>query len=226
MYPHRIRLHGPWDCEPIATRDQVTLPSPRRMVPPGCLRDCGLAGFVGRVLLRRRFGYPGRIDSYEHVWLIMADVVGRAKIDLNGQTLGIEQTGEIEFDITGLLEARNRLEIVLDAEGDDAGLIGAVGLEIRRDAFLRNIVALHEKNGAIHVTGLVVGQSAVPLELYGRADGKNVFYSVIGASTAGKPFDIAFASDAFPAQIQVELVCGAERWHAIETPVSRVAQNA
>jgi hypothetical protein len=226
MYPHRIRLHGPWDCEPIATRDQVPLPPPRRMVPPSCLRDWGLAGFVGHVLLRRRFGYPGRIDSYEHVWLTLAGVAGRANIALNGQTLGIEQTGEIEFEITGLLEARNRLEIVLDAGGDDAGLIGAVALEIRRDAFLRNIAARYERNGAIHVTGLVVGQCAVPLELYGRADGQNVFYSVIGASTSGKPFDIAFAPAALPAQIQVELVCGAERWHAVETPLSRAAQNA
>ena len=220
MYPHRMRLHGPWECEPLAARDETPLPPPRRMVPPACLRDAGLAGFAGQVRLRRRFGYPGRIDSYEHVWLTLAAVVGRAEIAVNGQTLGIDQTGTLEFEITRLLEARNRLEIVLDAEADDAGLIGEIALEIRRDAFLRNVAARREEMGAIHVSVLVVGQSAVPLELYGRADGQNVFYAVVAANVAGAPFDIAFTPDACPEQLQVELVCGAERWHAVETPVA------
>jgi hypothetical protein len=192
------------------------------MVPPACLRDSGLVGFAGHVRLRRNFGYPGRIDNYEHVWLTLAEVVGRAEIALNGQTLGTELTGEIEFEITRLLEVRNRLEIMLDADADDAGLVGEIALEIRRDAFLRNVAACRDDIGIIHVSGLVVGQSAVPLELYGRADGQNVFYAVIAANPAGEPFDIAFAPEAVPDQLQVELVCGAERWHAIETPVGRL----
>jgi hypothetical protein len=222
MYPHRMRLHGPWECEPFAVRGDTPLPPPRRMVPPACLRDSGLAGFAGRVRLVRRFGYPGRIDSYEHVWLTLAEVVGRADIAVNGHALGTEQTGEVEFEITRLLEARNRLEIVLDADTDAAGLVGEIALEIRRDAFLRNVAAGREDTSAIRVSGLVVGQSAMPLELYGRADGQNVFYSVIAAKSDGEPFDIAFTPQGTPENVQVELVCGAERWHAVEAPVTRL----
>jgi hypothetical protein len=215
-----MRLLGPWACEPLAVRDDTPLPPPRRMVPPLSLRDAGLAGFAGRVRLTRCFGYPGRIDSYEHVWLTLAHVVGRAAIALNDWALGTDLMGDMEFEITGLLEVRNRLEIVLEADADDAGLLGEIALEIRRDAFLRNVAAHCEATGAIRVRGLVVGRSTMPLELYGRADGQNVFYSVVVAAAAGAPFDIAFAPAAVPKQLQVELVCGAERWHTVEMPVA------
>src|SRR5260370_22610456 len=112
MYPHRIRLRGPWHCEPLerTSGDPGTpLPAPFQMTMPNRWRDGGLPGFAGRVRFRRRFGYPGRIDDYERVWLTFAAIEGSAELQLNGHTLGrfdggTEQTG---FDVTTLLQTRN-----------------------------------------------------------------------------------------------------------------------
>ena len=141
MYPHRIRLHGPWECEPLAAPDQPVPPPPRRFVPPARLRDAGLSDFAGRVRLTRRFGFPGRIDEYEHVWLTFANVVGQADVALNGTTLCSGRSAGLEFEATSLLAPRNRLEVILDADLGDAGLVGEVALEIRRDAFLHAVAA-------------------------------------------------------------------------------------
>lgn len=220
MYPHRIRLHGPWECEPLVTPDQPVPPQPRRIRVPARLHDdAGLRDFAGRVRLTRRFGYPGRIDEYEHIWVTLAEVVGHVDVALNGTTLGSGSAG-LEFEATSLLASRNRLEVILDADSGDAGLVGEVALEIRRDAFLRAVAARREPGGAIRVTGLVVGTSAMPLELYALADGLHVYYSPIAACAAGQPFDFAFTPESSPQQVQIELVCVAERWYAVEAPVT------
>src|SRR5690349_7428873 len=98
MYPHRIRLNGPWEVEPIARRVRAAdgtaqvveglLPPARRMTMPCRWDEGGLGDFAGRVRFRRRFGYPGRIDPYERVWLTFDGVAGSADVSLNGQALG------------------------------------------------------------------------------------------------------------------------------------------
>src|SRR5579859_6612977 len=148
MYPHRIRLLGPWECEPLAP----ALP-PRRFVPPARLRDVGLLNFAGTVRLTRRFGYPGRIDSYEHVWLTFADIVGVADITLNDHLVASAVTGAAEFEVTPRLAPRNRLDVLLHADSDAAGLPGEIALEVRRDAFLRQIAAHGDRDGKVCVTG-------------------------------------------------------------------------
>jgi hypothetical protein len=219
MYPHRIRLHGPWECEPLAAPDQPIPPPPRRIRVPARLHDAGLSDFAGRVRLTRQFGYPGRIDEYEHVWLTFADVVGQADVALNGTTLCTGRSAGLEFEATSLLASRNRLEVILDAASGDAGLAGEVALEIRRDAFLRDVAACHGPGGTIRVTGFVVGSSIMPLELYALAAGQHVYYSPIAACAAGQPFDFAFTPESPPQQVQIELVCVAERWYVVEAPV-------
>jgi hypothetical protein len=213
MYPHRIRLRGPWDGEPISP------PGPPRTVTlPARLADVGLVNFAGRVRLSRRFGYPGRIDAYEHVWLTFAAVAGRADVVLNGRPLGTGQSGTFEFEVTSLLSSRNRLDVLLDADGGDAGLTGEVALEVRRDAFLRDVTVEPGADGAIRVTGLAVGSSARPLELYVLVDGKNMSYSLVEARADGQPFDVSFLPEGPPQQVRVELVNGAERWYAVDVP--------
>ena len=64
-YPHRIRLRGPWECEPLERQPLGDLPAPRRMTLPCRWADGGLPDFTGRVRFRRRFGYPGQIDDWE-----------------------------------------------------------------------------------------------------------------------------------------------------------------
>ena len=112
MYPHRIRLRGPWQCEPLARSPddpgQAPLPAPRVVTMPARWADAGLPDFAGRVRLRRRFGYPGRIDAHERVWLTFAGVEGQAAAVLNDQPLG-GFAGPAEFEVTRLLQKRNVL---------------------------------------------------------------------------------------------------------------------
>src|SRR5688572_30740827 len=119
MYPHRIRLRGPWQCQPMSSADSDrTLPQDREVTMPGRLRDQGLVGFVGTALLRRRFGYPGRIDSWERVWLVFDDIEGSADISLNGNMLARTQKGRSAHDVTTLLGERNHLDVLLRAASD------------------------------------------------------------------------------------------------------------
>jgi len=84
MYPHRIRLRGPWECEPLARfvvsadgrkeTSTVDLPASRKMTMPCRWSEGGLKNFSGRVRFRRHFGYPGRIDENERVWLTFAGI--------------------------------------------------------------------------------------------------------------------------------------------------------
>src|ERR1700730_15097580 len=98
MVPHRIRLRGPWEFEPVS--GPGPLPAPGRMTMPCRWRDGGLPGFSGRGRFRRHFGYPGRIDDFERVWLTFAGVDGKAEIHLNGHFLGSLPDGPFEFEVT------------------------------------------------------------------------------------------------------------------------------
>src|SRR5947209_8061277 len=160
MYPHRIRLRGPWECEPLARHGGGPLPPPGRMTMPCRWADGGLPDFAGRVRFRRRFGYPGRIDAYERVWLTFAGVGGAAEVRLNGQPLGRhEGPGPFEFEVTPLLQARNELTVEVDAPAGDGGLWGEVALEVRCTAFLRAVRVWITGGGRadLHAAGEVVG---------------------------------------------------------------------
>src|SRR5438552_1331102 len=94
MYPHRIRLRGPWTCEslyrlmPDGQRSTADLPPPFRMRMPGRWSDGVLGDFRGGLRFIRLFGYPGRIDDFERVWLTFAGLEGKAAVTLNDQLLG------------------------------------------------------------------------------------------------------------------------------------------
>src|SRR5262249_48078031 len=121
MYPHRIRLRGPWECEPLAWYPSrapagAQVPPPPRMKRPCHWNEGGLPGFAGRARFRRRFGYPGRIDTHERVWLTFAAVADTAEVRLNGTFLGTGGREQLpfEFEVTALLQDRN--EMVVDVE--------------------------------------------------------------------------------------------------------------
>src|SRR6266852_322903 len=99
-YPHRIRLRGPWDCEPLHG------PAPRRVVMPCCWSDADLADFHGLARFTRKFGYPGRVDDSEHVWLTCAGVTGCTEVRLNGQLLTSDPCTTFAFDVTPILRER------------------------------------------------------------------------------------------------------------------------
>jgi hypothetical protein len=100
------------------------------MTIPGTLRDGGWAGFSGRVSFYRRFGRPSNLLPAETVWLVFERVVGAADVWLNRERLG-PLTGRGSFDLGRDLLARNGLEVILEATGDQCGIVGQVAIEIR-----------------------------------------------------------------------------------------------
>lgn len=158
MYPHRIRLRGPWTCEPLARtvlrvdgrveEEPGALPVPVDYRPPG---DWGAAlgpNFRGRVRFRRHFNRPSGLEPHEQVWLKTNGVDPAGIVSLNGQELGWAGflPPPAEFHLTPLLADRNELVFVIDLprvesgaaapsrhgrEQLPGGLIGEVYLEIR-----------------------------------------------------------------------------------------------
>jgi hypothetical protein len=235
MYPHRIRLRGPWECEPLRRSGDSTepLPPPCRMTLPCRWSEGGLPHFSGRVRFRRSFGYPGRIDAHERVWLTFAGLSDEAELRLNHQSLG-RIAAAAEFEVTPLLRPRNELVVELEGTAEQGGLWGEAALEIRCSAFLRDLRAsaiLLEDRATLRVSGLVVGQAERPLEVYVLLDRSVVGYQVVSAAAEGEAFEIQAAD--LPAAswrgpegcpqtvpVQVDLVNGAVVWYRSVAEVS------
>ncbi len=233
MYPHRIRLRGPWDYEPLAysSPEHHLLPPAGRMNVPCRWSAGGLPGFAGRVRFRRRFGYPGRIDPHERVWLTFAGASDSAEVALNGASLGRhEGDGPFEFEVTDLLCPRNELVVEVEGAADTAGLWGEVALEVRCTAYLRGVRLWAEVEGdgvRVHAAGEVVGAAERPLDLYLIVGRSTAAYASVTAAPEGRPFHLASdklggvggsgqgadAGDA--ADAQVDLVNGAAVWYTI-----------
>lgn len=230
-YPHRIRLRGPWECEPLTRIGTGSLPSRRTMTMPCRWGEGGLGDFAGRVRFRRRFGFPGRLDAFERVWLTFGGADFTAEVWLNGHYLGRHEGAEepFEFEVTSRLSVRN--ELIVEVGGPaGGGLWGEVALEVRCSAFLRAVrlgASFAEVSAHLHVTGEVIGTSERPLELYLLLDGKTIGYTTLEATPSGQPFQLV--SDAIEAdrwqrgsggaegmhEIQVDLVNGATVWYTV-----------
>ncbi|MFL5244458.1 MAG: hypothetical protein ACJ8FY_20345 [Gemmataceae bacterium] len=239
MYPHRIRLRGPWQCQPLVrvsrlpdgrvANDYSNLPPTARVTVPGPWQEGELAGFTGRVRFLRRFGYPGRIDDNERVWVTVEKVLGASTISLNGLLLA-EQPGSFDYreiDVTSLLQRRNELAIEVEDLDGTGGLKGEVALEVRRQAFLQSVSVSQSSPGRLFVTGEVVGDWAGPLEVYVVWGRRNAGYSLVQSSAEGTRFQIEAEispsqqdprelSDAVPDAVRVELIQGATVWYSVD----------
>jgi hypothetical protein len=192
MYPHRIRLRRPWQRESHETV----------------------------VRCRRSFGYPGRIDPFERVWLTVHPAAPRAQVVLNATPLG-QTEGPAEFEVTALLRTRN--ELMLDVEGaaeyDEPW--GDVALEVRCTAYLRDVRAWRE-GADVHVAGEVAGFAEAPLDLYVILDRSPLTETRV---TAGSSFHLSAATPAPPGTlVQVDLVQGAVVWYTIGQPLRAEAK--
>lgn len=237
MYPHRIRLRGPWECEPVVRagkhadgsidRVERGLPPPCRMVMPCRWAEGGLADFAGRVRFRRRFGLPRRLDPEEAVWLTFAGVEGAALVTLNGRLLGRHEPASepFEFEVTGTLQERNELIVDVEALAGNGGLWGEVALEIRCAAYLRGI-RVRRESAKLRVQGEVVGKSDQPLDLYLLLDRSTIAYRTIQPTAAGESFDIVHEVSIAAEQdrtferskdreVQIDLVHGAVIWYTV-----------
>lgn len=219
MYPHRIRLRGPWECAPIAPPGDAALP-PRRVTMPSGWIAAGLAGFRGSARFTRRFGYPGRIDDGEHVWLLGDGTRGCRSVCLNGQLLSGQPGDDLAFDVTAILAQRNVLDVIVQGDSDEVGLWGDIVLEIRRDAYLANI-AVRRVGESVIVTGKVVGTAPQALELYTLLDNRHADYRTILPIAEGQPFQIELADvSAASHSVRVELICVSSIWYAVETAIT------
>ncbi len=218
MYPHRIRLRGPWQCEPIAPPGGSAPPARRVTMPSGWIA-AGLTGFRGPARFTRRFGYPGRIDDGEHVWLLGESARGCRSVHLNGQFLSDNPSEVFAFDVSAILAQRNLLEMMVQGDKDHVGLWGDIVLEIRRDAYLADI-AVERAGPTLVVTGKVVGVAPQKLELYTLVDNRHADYRTIMPVAAGQPFRIELADEGAASQaVRVELICVSSIWYAVEAPI-------
>ena len=216
MYPHRIRLRGPWECVPM----ESSLVSRWVTMPSGWVA-AGLAGFRGAARFTRRFGYPGRIDEGEHVWLLGEVARGCQSVSLNGQLLFESPAEAFAFDVTPILSQRNLLEVMLQADSDDAGLWGDIVLEIRRDAYLADFEVRRSATG-VTVSGKVVGTAPQPLELYTLVDNRHADYRTIMPVAEGQPFQIELTETTGASQsVRIALICVSSIWYAVELPITR-----
>jgi hypothetical protein len=246
MYPHRIRLRGPWVCEPLARvagAANVPLPSPFRTTLPCRWRDAGLSGFAGRVRFRRHFGYPGRIDVYERVWLTFAGATGSVEIQLNEHALpslpsspsfpnSVWERGAAEFDVTSLLRTRNELVVDVESPNDAGGLWGEVALEVRCTAYLRDLrLRMTRDPHLLHIMGQVVGVCEGQLELYAVVDRFTVAYAKVEAALEGQAFHLVseeLGLDKVDEEhwVRIDLVKGASVWYTFEALLPRSDEGA
>jgi len=188
----------------------------------------GLAEFTGPARFRRRFGYPGRIDGHERVWLTMDEIGNVTEIRLNDRVLrcGAASAGAFERDVTELLQARNELVIEVEGCAEQGSLWGEAALEVRCTAFLRGLrrfALVIGERAELHVAGEVAGTADRPLELYVLLNRSVAGYQVVTARAEGQPFEIVVPDVAVAnrggAVVQVDLVNGAVVWYTSEAEV-------
>lgn len=145
MYPHVIRLRGPWRYRTLPPPSPSSPPGDGRtnqgqqtgsMTMPGFWHRGGLAGYWGLVELRRPFHWVAQVAADETVWLVLDRVVGSAQVQLNGTTLGTHNCpwDEFRYEVTRLLAPDNVLTLLLNAPytadlADRCGMLGASGDE-------------------------------------------------------------------------------------------------
>jgi hypothetical protein len=205
-YPHRIRLRGPWEFEPLsrsvvqadgdAAEVQSDLPRAGKIALPADWGPAVGPDFRGRVRFRRRFGRPAELDPHERAWLVCEGVDARGTLTCNGRQLGPVRGYALPaaFDISELLAPRNELWLDVELpsaignsqivrpgrEGLPGGPIGEVRLEIRSVHFLDDL-SLTLGNGASDsqflLCGVLSGPPAQGLEIVVRGPAGELLHS-------------------------------------------------
>ena len=167
--------------------------------------------------MRRSFGSPSRIDAYERVWLIAEGLAGRVEASLNDRPLGEFDRATFGVDVTSLLGARNRLELRLGPATREVVEPIDVALEVRASAWLEGLRLRRED--VTWLEGLVVGESAEPLEIHVVADRHGCGDQTTTASLSGTPFRLRLDRDVDA--VRVELIHVASIWWAADVSHAR-----
>ena len=238
MYPHRIRLRGPWQIEVLSPMTHVEhgdvvsfrkydLPPPRSVNNPRFWKDCGLLDFAGIVRYHRHFGLPRKLDEHETVWITCAGVADGCIVWLNGQRLAniVLPRALFEVEATGRLQGHNELWLDIHSDHPNGGLCGEVALEIRALAWLHDLqvtLPISGEAGLIQLDGAVIGHSDSPLDLYAILDRKTILQQTVLPKAIGGKFH--FQSDQVPLDdqvhsLRVELVCGSNVWYTADQTI-------
>ncbi|HLW67550.1 MAG TPA: hypothetical protein VKS79_19700 [Gemmataceae bacterium] len=238
MYPHRIRLRGPWEIQPLAlvihqgpgqfTWRKHDLPLARTVNSPGLWKDCGLPDFMGIVRYRRQFGLPRKLDEHETVWITCAGVADSCIVWFNGERLAnfANPREPFEVEVTGKLRERN--ELWLDIHYDHpngGGLCGDVALEIRALAWIQDLqVTLQAaaNSAVIHLDGDLVGRYDSALDFYVLLDRHTILEQTVVPTAGGAGFH--FETEAVPLDelehaLRLDLVCGSSVWYTMEQTI-------
>lgn len=224
MYPHRIRLRGPWQAQ-IPAESHIENDHWKRVSLP-CLAGDWAPPFPCELRLLRRFGYPGTIDPYENVWLTLENLQGTTTIKLNDKLLAGDFQGEKgEWLVTQFLQPRNELRIDIACNDAHCGLGGEVALEVRRHAYLTD-VKVKLVDSIVAATGNIVGTNDRPMDLYLLLDNKTVCHETIttgSASDSVVPFRITSVGTehdiSHAKQAVVEMIDGSVVWYRVEVPL-------
>lgn len=224
MYPHRIRLRGPWEYALFGDP-----PQKGRIALPCRWGESDLSNARGRVLLKRKFGWPGWLDSHERVWLTFASAPAVGEIMLNGTPLarGAVPCDDFDFEVTDRLRARNELILLVDVVACGDRSWGDVALEVRCAAYLRDVKLAATVNGAemeVRATGRLAGEPGARLELYLLLENSTVAYQTIEPHPDGKPFELV--SERVPAPhgrtvpVRIDLMQGGIVWYVADQTVT------
>ena len=187
--------------------------TPRRVMFPAQWADAKLDGFVGSVAFERRFGFPGRIDAHERVWLVGQGMAGPANISLQGELLGTITSGRFAFEVTPRLRDRNLLQVTLGVDASRTDLWDDIALEVRATAYLEDVT-----RDGLSVRGRVTGTCEGPLEIYVLAGDRRCGYRQVAA---GEAFDVEIEPADGP--MRVELIQVSTVWYVVELDPSSQA---
>ena len=178
----------------------------RRVTVPCDLAQWGFTNVP--VVLTRKFGYPGRIEAHERVWLTLAESVGTAAITLNGQLLGEAQAAPFESDVTSLLGPAISLKSGFGGKRWRSGHGGSgQRLSQGREGPPRRRKALRGRHCGRHLRatpGVVCPCGRAPCALIER-------------STPAQSFKETLDEDGQTAR--VELVNVSQVWYVVEIPI-------
>jgi hypothetical protein len=225
MYPHRIRLRGPWDTKFTSSEGRVT--EARINLPAtwaALSRD-----IVGPIQLVRNFGRPRELDADEHVWLIWSDVSQTGNLWFNGNLVLDAMPKGGAFDVTSLIEGRNELTIEIGSPGSPNARLGDFALEVRGMVYLEEVQFVREGS---QVQGVVRGEPVQNLELYLLLFGETVHRQLIEASPKGvlfcipcpRPSAVPETSE-FP-PIRLELIAGSNLWWRVDLPADFASSDS
>src|SRR5262249_22563275 len=100
-----------------------------RITIPARLRDGGWPAYVGRVSFHRRVGKPTNLGTGDRARLAFSGVTGADQAFVQRDPDG-QLVTECQVSVTDQLADRNESEVRLAAISDEAGIWGAVTIEI------------------------------------------------------------------------------------------------